>query len=166
MSAEAADLPGEDDEGGAHLLLRAGDATIALPATVVLEIFEPERCHPVPGTPRYVIGIASLRGVPLPLVDLAAALDPEGEARAEGGARAQLGGRRVLVVSTASYLVGLVVDATLGVVPIGPAELRPVTVAAGDRWAAFALGELDLRGGGVAAVLDPEPFLDAIRVRS
>lgn len=150
----------------AHLLVGAGDAVIAVPAALAMEIWSPERCHPVPGTPAYVIGIASFRGAPLPLVDLAAALDLRaGEARPRG-ARASLDGRRAVLISTERFLVGLVVDATFGVVDLAPELLRPPKVVAAGRLVDFAIAETDTPRWGVAAVLDMDTFLDGVRVRS
>jgi purine-binding chemotaxis protein CheW len=155
------------DEGpaaGAHLLVRAGGAAFAMPAGAALEIWDVERCHPVPGTPRYVLGIASWRGTPLPLVDLAAALDlhPDG-ARSRGARDAD--GRRAVVVSIAAYLVGLVVDATLGVVEVPPGQARRPAIIVTGRVPEFSIAEIDAGRDGVAAVLDLVAFLDAARVR-
>lgn len=151
---------------GAHLLLGAADAVIAVPASLAMEIWYPERSHPVPGTPPYVIGIASFRGAPLPLLDLAAALDLHAAATKPRGARSTLDGRRAVLTSTAKFLVGLVVDATFGVVNVEPAHVRPPAVVTAGRLREFAIGEIDTPRWGVAAVLDVDAFLDAARVRT
>lgn len=154
--------PSERPPGVApHLLVRAADLVIAVPAASAIEIWQAERCHPVPGTPPYVIGIASWRGAPLPLVDLAVALGLRG-----GGGRASLDGRRCAVISAASYLVGLVVEATTGVVDVALGEARRPTVVNAGPLADVAIAEIDTPDGGVAAVLDLEAFLEAVRVRS
>lgn len=146
----------------AHLLLlRAADLLIAIPAESALEIWQAERCHPVPSTPPYVIGIASWRGTPLPLVDLAVALGLRGS-----GARAALDGRRAAVISTGSYLVGLVGDATAGVVDVNLDHARAPSVVSVGRLSELAVGEIDAPKGGIAAVLDLPAFLEAVRVRS
>lgn len=157
----------ERPEGGvAHLVLRAADAVIAIPAASALEVWHPERAHPVPGTPPYVIGIAGFRGAPVPLLDLAAALDLRApEARPRPG-RATLDGRRAVLVSTASFFVGLVPDATLGVIDLTPEDARLPAVVSAGRLLGVATAELDTPRWGVAAVLDLETFLDAVRVRS
>jgi chemotaxis signal transduction protein len=147
--------------GAAHLLLRAADLAIAVPASCALEIWQTERCHPVPSTPPHVIGIASWRGTPLPLVDLSVALGLRG-----GLTRAILDGRRAAVISSGPYLVGLVVEGTLGVVDIGPGQARRPSVVRVGRLAELATGEIDAPGGSVAAVLDLPAFLEAARVRS
>lgn len=151
----------ERPEGAAHVLLRAADLLIAVPAASALEIWQAERCHPVPGTPPYVIGIASWRGMPLPLIDLAAALGQGG-----GGGRPSLDGRRAAVISTPSYLVGLVVDATAGVVDVALERARRPSVVGVGRLAELAIAEIDAPHGGVAAVLDVDAFLEEVRVRS
>lgn len=144
----------------AHLLLRAADLAIAVPAECALEIWQAERCHPVPGTPPHVIGIASWRGAPLPLVDLATALG------LRAGRRPALEGRRCAVISASSYVVGLVVEATMGVAEVALDEARPPAVVNVGRLAELAAAEIDTPDGGVAAVLDLGAFLDAARVRS
>lgn len=161
------------DGGDAHLVLRAADAVIAVPAANALEIWHPERCHPVPGTPPYVIGIASFRGAPVPLIDLAGALDLGGDAgpRSPGDvrrslSRAALDGRRAVLASTASFLVGLVVDGTLGVVDITPEQMSPPKVVGAGRLPELMIAEVETPRWGVAAVLELETFLDAVRVRS
>lgn len=161
------------DGGDAHLVLRAADAVIAVPAASALEIWHPERCHPVPGTPPYVIGIASFRGAPAPLIDLAGSLDLDRDAGRRGArdgrpspSRASLDGRRAVLVSTPSFLVGLVVDGTLGVIDITPEQMRPPQVVGAGRLPELMLAEVDTQRWGVAAVLDLEIFLDAVRVRS
>ena len=153
------------DAGAAHLVVRAADALVAVPAANALEVWAPERCHPVPGTPPYVIGVASFRGAPVPLIDLATALDLGGQARL-GGARAALDGRRAVLASTPSFLVGLVVDGALGVLDFTPDQMRRPKVVAAGRLSELATDEVETPRWGVAAVLDLEAFLDAVRVRS
>lgn len=152
--------PGGPHGGSACLLLRAADLVIALPAATALEVWQTDRCHPVPGTPSYVVGIASWRGVPLPLIDLAAAL---GLRRPEG--RAVLGGRRVVVISAPPYLVGLAVEAALGVMDLSLDQARTPTVVNVGRLAELSVLEIETPRG-VGALLDVESFLDAVRVKA
>jgi purine-binding chemotaxis protein CheW len=153
--------PAAESGGAPHLIVRAADVAIALHAESALEVWQAERCHPVPGTPAYVIGIASFRGTPLPLVDLAAAL----RLRAPAG-RASLDDRRAVVISSGAYLVGLVVEALVGVVDVALERARRPAVVGVGRLKELAACEIDLPGGGMAAVLDLPAFLDAVRVRS
>lgn len=154
--------PSASDAGSvAYLLVRARGVTIALPSEHAIEVAEIERCYPVPATPAYVLGITSWRGAPLPLVDLGPALDlGEGPRQAPAGAV----GRRAVIVSTASYLVGLVVDATLGVVAAGASETRAPSVVGGGRLPELGVAEIDTPRAGLAVAIDVEAFLDAVRV--
>jgi purine-binding chemotaxis protein CheW len=150
-----------EGDGAPHLIVRAADVAIALHAESALEVWQAERCHPVPGTPAYVIGIASFRGTPLPLVDLGAAL----RLRAPAG-RPSLDDRRAVVISSGAYLVGLAVEGLAGVVDVALPRARKPSVVGVGRLAELAVCEIDLPAGGVAAVLDLPAFLEAVRVRS
>lgn len=144
-----------------HLLVVAAGTVVAIRADETLEIWQAERCQPVPGAPRYVLGIANWRGTPLPIVDLTVALG-----LAEPSRRADaLNGLRIVVVSVAQLLVGLLVDSTSGVLDIDAASCRDPNVVMAGRIGEFSLGEFDAPQG-IGALIDVASLLEALRVRS
>lgn len=72
----------------------------------VAEILQPPKLTKVPGVRSWVLGIANVRGRLVPVMDLAGLLDLP--------SRANWRSRRVLVVEQGDFLVGLLVDAVLG----------------------------------------------------
>lgn len=72
----------------------------------VVEILQPPRLTRVPGVRSWVLGVANVRGRLVPVMDLAGLLGLP--------TRANWRTRRVLVVEQGDHLVGLLVDAVLG----------------------------------------------------
>ena len=104
---------------------------------------------PVPATPGWWSGLVNLRGGLCPVLSLerylrTARAAPEADAQPEG----------VLVVVTAPFTAGLLVDAAAEVRRIAPDTLRPITGGAGDRAAAVQAVTDDL-----VQVLDPGVLL-------
>jgi purine-binding chemotaxis protein CheW len=100
-----------------HLLVRVGDERYALPTHEVIEVGRVGELTPVPGSPRAVMGVQSLRGLVLPVIDLGAVLgmSPSDE---RGG---------LVVVEDSRGPAGLAVDALLDVETVeadatGPTE--------------------------------------------
>lgn len=57
------------------LLVRAGERYVGLPLAHLIEVVEPGDCHPVPSAEPAVRGVLTVRGRPLPLIQLAALLE-------------------------------------------------------------------------------------------
>ena len=142
-----------------YLAFRVGDERYAVPISDVSEITVALGTTPVPRTAEFVVGIANIRGVIIPVVDLAMRLMlPLGQARAAG--------RRLLIVRRQDDLYGLVIDEVHAVVAVAPEALEeaPGALAGprGDYIQALARYEgeilivLDL-----STVLDPRDFLRA-----
>lgn len=137
-SGQPAPVPG--DEAGAVpvpeielLAFRLGSEEYALLVEQVREVIKLWDIASVPNTPDYVLGVISLRGKVLPVIDLCKRLGlPPG---------ARDGRSRIIVVSLDDEETGLVVDRVTGVVRLLPEDVRPApdTISQG-------VGEEFLRG--------------------
>lgn len=72
----------------------------------VAEILQPPRLTKVPGVRSWVLGVANVRGRLVPIMDLAGLMGLPSKANWRS--------RRVLVVEQGDHMVGLLVDAVLG----------------------------------------------------
>lgn len=105
------------------LLCIAGGRLCALPIGQVVETMRPQPIEPLPGAPPFVCGLSIIRGVPLPVLDVARVLGAK-PVRATRFVTVLVGGRQV----------AFAVDRVLGVREIpGPllAELPPLLRDAG-----------------------------------
>jgi len=117
------------------LVCRVGARRCALPLHQVQETLRPLPIEPLAGTPRFVLGVAIVRGEPLPVVD---ALDLVGGERGAGA-------ERFVVVKAGDRRVALAVGAIEGVRSLAPgslAALPPLLRDASDE-AIAAIGSLD-----------------------
>jgi purine-binding chemotaxis protein CheW len=116
------------------LLCRIGQQLCALPLSHVVETMRPRPVQPVPGLSRFVLGLAPVRGRPLPVVDCAALLG-----RAGGAA-----GRFVTVQVEARHIVLAVQEVVdIRAMPADFLEdLPPLAKGAGSEVIA-AIGALD-----------------------
>ncbi|GAB4255464.1 chemotaxis protein CheW [Deferrisoma sp.] len=112
------------------------------PVGAVAEILRPRTVTPVPRTPPWVLGIASLRGSMLPVVDLSAriGIEPGGEAP----------GERIVVLRDGDEAMGFRVDRVVGVVRFDPAEVRQMEDDP------FLTGMARDREGRTLGILSPE----------
>lgn len=95
------------------------DRCFGLDVALASEVIEVERVAAVPLAPPEVVGIFSLRGAPVPIVDLTSAL----------GAGASRGTARIaLVLRMDAMVVALAIDRMEGVLPTG----RGTTTAANE----------------------------------
>jgi purine-binding chemotaxis protein CheW len=136
------------------LMTRVGAMTFALPVAHVVETMRPLPTERVEGTPASVRGHAVLRGVEIPVVELAHVLGTATTASSRDSTPAM----RFVVVRAGDRLVALAVDAVLGVGPltaIGEGKL----LDSADHTAVSALGALD---AGLLAVLDASRVLSAV----
>jgi purine-binding chemotaxis protein CheW len=95
-----------------HLIVGIADERYAVPVQDVAEVAPVGELTPVPGAPPAVMGVKSLRGRVIPVVDLGAVL----------GMRTSHGRRAIVLVDDDGDAAGLAVDAVLDV---GPVEARP-----------------------------------------
>jgi chemotaxis signal transduction protein len=130
-------------------VVRAGGHAFGVPVAAVVEVTRMVALAPVPGAASWMAGMADLRGVPVPVIDLAARLGRE--------PRTPVLDRRIVVTSGAdgpAGLVGLIVDEVSGVAPAGDvvaaAGAAPLVRAAarvGDEMV-MVLDEAALRAAG------------------
>jgi purine-binding chemotaxis protein CheW len=103
-----------------------GSEEYVIPVDRVREVLTPKEITPVPHTADYLVGVCSLRGTVMPVVDLNRRLGLAASARDERS--------RIIVVSLGlDDQVGLFVDRVRGVVRFLPSAVRPApeTVAQG-----------------------------------
>jgi len=106
----------------------------------------------VPRAPAYVVGVANLRGLVLPILDIRRRL---------GLAPRPVGrGTRVLVADGGAGQVGIAIDAVMGLESFD--EVLPVGEAAGSADAELAAGLLK-RGDDPVMLLDVGRVLDALK---
>jgi purine-binding chemotaxis protein CheW len=95
---------------------RVGDEEYAIDLRRIREILQPLPITPVPRAPEYVDGVMNLRGEVIPVVDV----------RKRLGLTPRAGGRaKVLVVTVAGRVLGLVVDAVSEVVRLPRSAIGP-----------------------------------------
>jgi len=111
---EAGPVPVQEIELLAFLL---GKEEYALLVEQVREVIKLWEITSVPNTPDYVLGVVSLRGKVLPVVDLCKRLGlPPG---------VRDGRNRIIIVSIDEEETGLIVDRVTGVVKLPPEDVRP-----------------------------------------
>jgi purine-binding chemotaxis protein CheW len=99
------------------LSFRLGGEEYAVPVADVREVLKIIQLTIVPNTPNYILGVMSLRGTMLPIIDLCRRFGlPAGDQDQKS---------RIVVVSSADEEVGLLVDRVTGVFSILPDEIKP-----------------------------------------
>jgi purine-binding chemotaxis protein CheW len=99
------------------LLVQAGGRICALPVSSVVETMRALPMQGIAGVPEAVRGLSIIRGVPVPIVDLAALLGENGETPAA----------RLVTIRVGERQVGLAVQAVLGIRETsGLADLPPL----------------------------------------
>lgn len=93
-------------------MVRVGGHAYGVPVTSVVEVVRMVALSPVPDGAPWMAGLADLRGVAVPVVDLAARLGQV--------ARTPVVDRRIVVTGDPVAPFGLVVDDVAGVAPAGP----------------------------------------------
>ena len=118
----------------AWLICRVQTRLCALPLEHVIETLRPLPVEPVAGAPPFVLGLAVIRGTPLPVIDAARLLGAD-DARTERFVTVMAGNRRV----------ALAVDHVLGVRAVAPQSLHalPPLLHDADTDVIAAIGLLD-----------------------
>lgn len=88
-----------------------------LPVDDVREVLKSRELTIVPNSPPHVLGVTSIRGTVLPVIDLGRRLGLPPAARDEKA--------RIIIISPDDEDVGIVVDRVTGVVRISPDAIRP-----------------------------------------
>ncbi|MFO0659810.1 MAG: chemotaxis protein CheW [Polyangiaceae bacterium] len=135
------------------LAFRLAGETYALPLADVREILTPMVLTPVPRAPREILGIVSVRGL------LVTVLDPKVRLRlsAHGATRRA---RILLVPSPSGELMGLFVDEVLQVYRLSEAEVELTTHALGGNSVEYVVG-IGRRDGALLFLLALAPLLEA-----
>lgn len=136
--------------------------TYAVSIDHIAEISKPMQETEVPRTADFVRGIANVRGIVIPVIDLARrlGLTPQPLARSS----------RVLIVRHGSDLCGAMVDQVVGVIPIAPEDLEEAPGAIGGTRGDFIRSLARYEGDlvivlNLATVLDPADFLEGSRTQ-
>ncbi len=111
---ESVDAPVQDME---MLAFRLGGEEYAVMVDDVREVLKPRGLTMVPNTPDYILGVISLRGTMLPIMDLCKRFGITPGARDEKS--------RIVVVNSDDEDVGLMVDRVTGVLKTTPEEIKP-----------------------------------------
>jgi purine-binding chemotaxis protein CheW len=99
------------------LSFRLGGEEYVLPVDDVREVLKSRELTIVPNSPPHVLGVTSIRGTVLPVIDLGRRLGLPPVARDEKA--------RILIISPDDEDAGIVVDRVTGVVRIAPDAIRP-----------------------------------------
>ncbi|MFA5074375.1 MAG: chemotaxis protein CheW [Nitrospirota bacterium] len=119
IKASKTDVPAEAALPMAEFLtFRLSGEEYALPVEIVREVLKIRSCTPVPNAAAHVLGITSLRGAVLPVVDLCGRL---GLAPGSRDVKS-----RILVLNTDEEDIGLVVDRVTGVLKVPHDAIQPV----------------------------------------
>lgn len=130
------DLVGEGLEVRELLRFRLGNERFALDLEQVEEIIKPKPLTAVPRVPAWILGILSLRGTMVPVVDPAQRLGLE--AAREGG--------RIIVVLDGEDPCGLIVDEVRDVERVRVDQIEAVPAALKDKAGQFLEGLVRGRG--------------------
>jgi purine-binding chemotaxis protein CheW len=146
-------------DGLAALVVRVGSRVCALPIGNVRETMRVRPIESIAGAPSYVLGVSIIRGVPVPVVDLAKLVGASG-----GGEWS-----RFVTLSANGRPLALAVQGVLGVHELAHSDLQKVSPLLDPSRADVvkALGALDR---DLLAVLDmanavPEPVWQTIALR-
>lgn len=120
---------------GRALVCRVGGLLCALPFEQVVESMRPLPVESLPGAPPFVRGLSMIRGVPVPVVDLAAAL----------GTGNFTDPTRFVSIRVGQRHVALAVEGVLGVRDLPASSLRELPPLLGEAGAGViaAIGALD-----------------------
>ena len=124
----------DDSNADLSLICRVQTRLCALPLEHVVETLRPLPVERVPGAAPFVLGLAVIRGAPLPVVD---------SARLLGADDARAG--RFVTVNAGNRRVALAVDCVLGVRAVAPESLHalPPLLHQADTDVIAAIGLLD-----------------------
>jgi purine-binding chemotaxis protein CheW len=118
-----------------HLLCRVGrDVQCAVPLEHVTETMRPLAISPMAGVPSFIQGLALVRGIPTPVVNVAALLSGEPSCPT-----------RFVTLRTGTRHLALAVDVVVGIIdiPPGSVDALPTLLQGAELDAISAIGVLD-----------------------
>ena len=124
------------------LLFRSGAEGFAMEVSEVQEVIKPRPITPVPLTPPFVMGIISLRGKVIPVLDLAVRLKIEDKT----GPFEEQKYHRIIIVKGPKGPAGLFAERVLEIVSIEENEMRPPPPSLSEEDARFIKGVVIYRG--------------------
>ncbi len=156
VTAEVAQHAPEEEEVRICLFSIGGDL-YAVTVDILAEIIIPQKVFPVPTTPAFVLGVISLRGNIVPIVDIRPALSLP----------ATSGAGQVAIIRHNQYTIGIIVDAVSEVVSVPVSRILPLPAEVsvqdpGSRSRNRYLQAVVQRPSGVAALLHIDRLLEAI----
>lgn len=95
------------------LLVQVPPVVCALPLSQVLETMRPLPIEPLSNMPEFVRGVAVVRGIPVPVIDLAILLRASGQGVP----------KRLVTIRTGGRVVALLVESVLGVTQLMAGQL-------------------------------------------
>jgi len=115
-----------------HVAFSVGGVEYALPVAQVLQMESFTGATPVPGSPSFVLGVVTLRGRVIPVIDLRRrfGLPPV----------APTLDTRIIVTEVAARVVAFCVDRAREVLPLDPAQLHPAPPLVSERSAGLVSG--------------------------
>ena len=134
------------------LVFRLADDEFGLPIDTVVEVAQvPPQITRVPRTPKFLEGVANLRGEALPIVDQRRRFDMPALDCADG--------RRLVVVRTARHRAGIIVDGVSDVLRTTAAQIEPAPELT-DAVSRLVSGILNLeKSQRLVLLLDPAELL-------
>jgi purine-binding chemotaxis protein CheW len=116
------------------LLCRIGDRLLAVPLLNVVETMRPLPVESFPGTSRFILGVSTIRGAVVPVIDVGGLTGPTSGGHA-----------RFVTIAFDRRTVALAVDAVIGVQTLDAATLHelPPLIDSVDRDLFAAIGTLD-----------------------
>ncbi|SFV34290.1 purine-binding chemotaxis protein CheW [Hyphomicrobium facile] len=120
------------------LAFRVGNQDFGIDVVAVREIRGWTPATPLPHAPSFLCGVVNLRGIVLPIVDLAARL---GFSPAEPTAR-----HAIVVTQQGEQVIGLLVDGVSDILTIDLAQVQPTPEVASDMAKSFVRGVIPIDG--------------------
>jgi purine-binding chemotaxis protein CheW len=135
------------------LVFQVGAHRIAVPSDSVVEVTSVRPVHPIPHTPAHILGVFTLRSMPVPLFDLTLLLSENRQTPA----------RRYVLLQHEDLLAGVTADQVIGFAVVAENDLHaPLPEMA--RLGPFVTGQF-IEGDALTATVDVARLLDHTRTR-
>lgn len=152
MNPEQPHLENQAGPSGEVLMFDCAGSRFLVRLDTLDEVLMPALLRRIPQAPAHLLGVLNLRGLMLPIVDLAERLALAAPGRSQWHLAS-----RILRVSSNGLNFGVVVDAVSGIHHLDPAGYRPSAAAA----SADCLGDLWLVHGRLVQEVRLERLVDA-----
>ena len=139
------------------LSFRLGLERYCINITDAKEVFRPVSITRIPNTPPFIIGVTSLHGEVIPLVDIRYFL---GLSSDEG-----LGSTKVIVTDVKSSVMGVMVDDVNDALDIEEASIQPALATIKGKLAQYTIGQVQL-GTDIITLLELSKILGSEEMES